>query len=353
MMLSPEAVETDERQCFLVLGMHRSGTSAFAGLISKLGINLPDTPMMPEMPSNPHGHFEPSVVVDLHEALLEKLDSGWTDPRKLDLSTDESGAIAEFESELGQFVSSVLASDRRIVLKDPRTCRLLPTWRKVLERADCKTIPLLIVRNPIGVSDSLAARNKLPPGVSVALWLRHVLDAEAGTRGLPRSFVRFESLADDWQNNIDRISDQTGTGFGSQSRPGSASSFVDRSAIHHVHEDSEIIGSSEFPDQLADLATEVISAHNLLVTDPADRSAIQSLDQATSEFDAFTASYGKMIFRFTEQIFGMESDLTEIRAESRSRANDIEHLKGTLSWRITAPLRLERKIRRALTGSAA
>lgn len=42
-------------------------------------------------------------------------------------------------------------------------------------------------------------------GYGLLLWLRHVLDAEAGSRGLTRVFARHDTLLSDWQAETDRI----------------------------------------------------------------------------------------------------------------------------------------------------
>ncbi len=45
------------KKCIVVLGMHRSGTSAMTGLLSKLGAS-PGSDLLPANPSNPKGFFE-------------------------------------------------------------------------------------------------------------------------------------------------------------------------------------------------------------------------------------------------------------------------------------------------------
>ena len=49
---------TSERSAYLVLGMHRSGTSATAQLLALAGAELPDN-VMPGDEHNAKGYFEP------------------------------------------------------------------------------------------------------------------------------------------------------------------------------------------------------------------------------------------------------------------------------------------------------
>ena len=72
-----------QRICLLVLGMHRSGTSAMTRVISLLGADLPKT-LLGEGLGNEAGHWEPAPLVTHHDWLLEQLASRWDDWRKLD-----------------------------------------------------------------------------------------------------------------------------------------------------------------------------------------------------------------------------------------------------------------------------
>lgn len=72
---------TKEKICILVLGMHRSGTSALAGLFNRLGVALPEGDLIGASKSNPSGHFEPEEVVRIHDRILSETGSGWSDPR--------------------------------------------------------------------------------------------------------------------------------------------------------------------------------------------------------------------------------------------------------------------------------
>jgi hypothetical protein len=67
-----------QRTCIVVLGMHRSGTSALTRVLSILGAALPRHVMSPG-PSNETGHWEPQKLVDFHDEVLAELDSAWHD----------------------------------------------------------------------------------------------------------------------------------------------------------------------------------------------------------------------------------------------------------------------------------
>lgn len=50
-------MNSQKPQAIIVLGMHRSGTSALAGALAKLGAGLPAR-LMSENQYNPKGYFE-------------------------------------------------------------------------------------------------------------------------------------------------------------------------------------------------------------------------------------------------------------------------------------------------------
>ena len=66
------------KKCLVVLGMHRSGTSAFAGVLELLGVNL-GSKMLETQPDNPTGFFENKYVVLATDCILETLNSSWDD----------------------------------------------------------------------------------------------------------------------------------------------------------------------------------------------------------------------------------------------------------------------------------
>ena len=115
------------RQVLLVLGMHRSGTSATAGLFARLGARMAATPM-PADRNNPHGYWESALLFRLHDHLLAEAGSAWDDWGPLDparLAAAGGGAQAALAAMFGaEYNTEELA-----VMKDPRVCRFLPLWR--------------------------------------------------------------------------------------------------------------------------------------------------------------------------------------------------------------------------------
>ena len=88
------------RSCILVLGMHRSGTSALARVISLLGAALPKN-LMPPLPNdNEVGFWEPRDLWTLHDQM-------------------PSDRIRHYKAEIGRLIADEYGGVRLIVLKEP------------------------------------------------------------------------------------------------------------------------------------------------------------------------------------------------------------------------------------------
>jgi len=187
------------QRLLLLLGMHRSGTSALAGLLQSQGFLAPrDVP--PADANNPSGYWEPQRIVACHTALMEQLHTSWDDPLLV-----EEGLMGErlpanielLEQALGQaFPHDAGQVPGVALIKDPRQCRLQLLWNALIAAHQIDAAAVLILRDPMAVVQSLRRRDQLPINRSLLLWLQHTLEAERHTRHLPRFVVTYEQLLD-------------------------------------------------------------------------------------------------------------------------------------------------------------
>jgi hypothetical protein len=189
-----------------VLGSSRSGTSALTRLLSLCGGALP-APLIGPDASNPAGLWEPRDAIDIDEEILYRRGSGWADPT---LRIHEEGAFGPEENEacitaIGAFLRK-LPTAPFVVIKEPRISVLSGVWFEAARRAGFDVATVIAVRHPQEVIESLAARDRATPELASALWLKYSLLAERQTRDLPRVFVGYANLLDDWRREIGRIS---------------------------------------------------------------------------------------------------------------------------------------------------
>jgi glycosyltransferase involved in cell wall biosynthesis len=198
------------RRAILVLGMHRSGTSALTRIIGHLGASLPLDPM-PETADNPCGYWESRSIARFNNRLLESAGTRWNDDAPLCDAWFADPARAADEAEAAALLAAAFGDATLLVFKDPRVCRLLPFWSNVLARVSIEPYALLAVRDPLEVARSLQARlgdaSFRPAAVAAVergllLWLRYVLDAEARSRGMRRSVIDYADLIADWRSAV-------------------------------------------------------------------------------------------------------------------------------------------------------
>lgn len=203
------------RQALIVLGMHRSGTSALTGALHLLGAALPSELMQPHE-DNRRGYWESRPIARFNNRLLASFGLRWdSDAPLVSEQLCNEFALKDHYQEARSLLAEEFGDSPLFVFKDPRLCRLLPFWERVLtsEGIDIKVV--LCLRDSTEVAASLASRfadPSLHPAAIRAhsranlLWLRHVLDAERSTRHLPRMVVEYPQLLSDWRIALQGIS---------------------------------------------------------------------------------------------------------------------------------------------------
>lgn len=190
------------RRAVLVLGMHRSGTSALTRVLSLHGPALP-ADLMAGRADNPRGFFESRGMVALDDAMLAALGSAWDDPRPL--PADAPARLAGFVPDCVALLRDQVPDGADFILKDPRACRLLPAWLPALAALGALPFAVIAVRNPLEVAASLAERDGMERLDALRLWLAHAVAAERDTRGIGRVVVHYDDLLRDWRGVVARV----------------------------------------------------------------------------------------------------------------------------------------------------
>ncbi len=188
----------------LILGMHRSGTSAVTGALALRGVYLGQD-LMPPGPDNPKGFWEHAGVVAIHERLLHALDRAWDDLRALPDGWLAHPACLRARDELRALLQAEFAGQALWAVKDPRLCRLLPLWLPLLDEMGIAAKAVVVARDPREVAASLQVRNQWPQALSRELWLRHVAGALLDSAALPRCVLAYPHLLGDPAGAIDGV----------------------------------------------------------------------------------------------------------------------------------------------------
>lgn len=193
------------RTGLLVLGMHRSGTSATTRWLNLLGATLPANLMEALADNNAEGFWESRDVCLLNDELLQASGSCWDDWRNLDQHPPPADALEAWRKQAYAQLREDFEQSSLFVLKDPRMCRLLPQWQPVFEQFDTDLQCVLPLRHPLEVARSLTRRDGFHRDKACLLWLRHVLDAEYHSRGLPRVWLDYADLLRDWEQALEQL----------------------------------------------------------------------------------------------------------------------------------------------------
>ncbi len=166
---------------------------------------------MPAAADNPTGYWESRPIVLFNNRLLASAGTCWNDDAALARGWFDDRARAADRAEARTLLAQEFGDAPSFVLKDPRLCRLAPFWRRVLDESAICAHALLIVRDPMAVARSLAARAHsdasrpaavVSPARALLLWFRYVLEAELHARGLARARLAFEDLLADWRGAL-------------------------------------------------------------------------------------------------------------------------------------------------------
>ena len=335
----------------LVVGMHRSGTSAVTGALGHLGLAPPVESDRWEPSEDNPDHFESRALAFHCDNLLERLGGTWDRPPDPDFEWVTDPGLEELGDPAGA-ARAAFPNAGPVVWKDPRTCLLLPYW---LAHIPKPVAAVYIWRSPMSVARSLRTRDRLQLADGVALWERYNRSGLAGLVGVDTFVTRYESIV---ENPVDRLNDLA-IWLGS----------LPQFAAHAPHWDLAAAAASISPQLLrekdADGSDLLLDEHRHLVEVlhslegphrplalPAlggespwttallgDRHqlAILSMQRDTIRETARLQEWE--IRGLNARVDALESDRDRMRADLIAMNELYERMQASTSWRVTRPLR--------------
>ena len=186
----------DVNNVFVVLGMHRSGTSALTGCLNLLGMDLGEM-IMPANPDNIHGFFENIDIYAVHERLFSELGHSWDMVGELPKGWLSSDAAHGAAIELEQILRTQFLGKRIWTIKDPRMCRLMPLWDELFRKLEINPNYILMVRDPVEVAFSLHKRDGMDFNKACLLWAVHNMEAIQSMVQGSHTIVTYDQLLSD------------------------------------------------------------------------------------------------------------------------------------------------------------
>jgi hypothetical protein len=194
-----------------VLGFGRSGTSALTRVISLCGAALP-AGLLGATSENPRGCWEPRAAIHLNETILRRHGrSAYDLTLRMEEGAFDAKENAGYVGKIKAFLTT-LPDAPLVVINEPKITTVSGIWFEGARQAGFDVAAVVAVRHPHEVIGSLekraASQNyvQASPALTSAWWLKYTLLAEKDTRGVPRVFVEYANLLEDWRREVKRIS---------------------------------------------------------------------------------------------------------------------------------------------------
>jgi hypothetical protein len=325
-----------KRTCIMVLGMHRSGTSALTRTISLLGAELPKK-LISKDNNNPTGYWEPAALNALNDRMLAEAGSRWDDWRAFDMADLAKSRAQFYRAEIASILEEEYGDARLFVLKEPRISRFAPFYAAILKSMKINVCYVLTGRNPLSVIASLGRRDGFTSGFGALLWLRHELEAERATRGKPRVFLSYEAIMQNWRSEIEKMTATLAINWlhTVDDVAVQVDAYLSREHQHHAAGDAQLLAD----ERIGDWVKDAYAAFTALRKDGQDVEALATLDRVKAEFDSVSPIFGDAIFpefearRQASTRLGQEraTEIARLAAEAQKRSSECADREAKLT----------------------
>lgn len=243
------------KRLVVVLGMHRSGTSAVMNALACMGVSLGDD-LLPAGKDNPKGFFEDKSINDLNIEMLDVIGQDWF---SLSLVTDAQVArlvAAGYLEKAADLLRAKMIGHEYFGFKDPRVSKLLKFWIKVFALLGCETRYVLCLRHPLSVANSVLKRNKTPIRKGYLLWLSYNLAITTEALSTPLVALDYDQLMESPGAQLKFLAQQLNLEIQPDLAAGFANEFLDDNLRHTTFSAADLKNDWQCPPA-------VISAYDI------------------------------------------------------------------------------------------
>jgi len=201
------------RKGFMILGMHRSGTSMLGGLLHISAGYAVGGPLIGSSFDNEMGFFERIDIVLQNDEFMHKQGVDWASnvihyDWEQALKDKESGAVKFKEGSHGlPFLND--PNNAPWMQKDPRMCITLKTWLKLMNN---EPAIVFTYRHPLEVALSINKRdNSMAVETGLRLWIVYNMRAIQNSKGLCIVRSSNDAILANPLNEVQRIIDDLTT----------------------------------------------------------------------------------------------------------------------------------------------
>jgi glycosyltransferase involved in cell wall biosynthesis len=355
----------NNKRVIIVLGMHRSGTSAITRGLQALDVNLGNN-LIPPAPGNKKGHYEDAEINKLNIELLDALKSEWHSLSPIPDAAFDQETITPIKLRALELLRYKI-SEHPFGFKDPRIARLLPFWHSVFKTLRIQPSYVICIRHPMSVAQSLKRRDGFDTQKSYFLWMQHIIPSILKTTGTYRVVVDFDILLTDPNVQLHRIAQALNLPINSESAKLKAytDEFLDIELRHAKFEFKDLRKDPEIPHDVIDAFRLMnrLARDEINIDDPAVEKKfrqisvrLKMLSQALAcwaRSDVNLAERESQIVNLRGQIVNLQGRIVNLQGQIVNFNQSIEEHEGQItslkqsmaelrkstSWRITAPVR--------------
>ena len=249
----------DANHIIVVLGMHRSGTSAITRGLLSLGVDLGNNLNPPSQEINEKGFWEDIDILQLNISILNELAHSWFSLMPIPFAGPGSQVFDKYEQQAISILKTKFQSKTLFGVKDPRFCILLSFWQPIFQSLNLRVSYIIANRNPLNIAMSLKKRDGIELGHSYYLWLRYITLCFIESTCHSKLIVDYDILLDDPQNELNRIALYLGIEF-NHKNPDIVeyiNIFLERRLCHNKYQDKDLENNLLVPK-------DILASYNLL-----------------------------------------------------------------------------------------
>jgi hypothetical protein len=279
----------------LITGTGRSGTSTMSGTFHHLGLHVPG-PYLGANESNPKGFFESKWAVAFHKDVTKAARINDFDSRPAAFDRTQQAITPELRRRLVDFLTEQARESDQVVVKDPRSVWTQALWREAATEAGLELRCISMLRHPAEVVGSRSTYYANPSDeaararyetFNVARWVNSSVISERETRGIPRAFVRYTDLLENWRPVLATLATDLGLRYDvdvTTDQPSAVDEFIDPDLRRHRVTWDEL----QVPAELRDVAQRIWDDLDVL----ADRHGVDA--DRSADLDEQGARYARI-----------------------------------------------------------
>jgi GT2 family glycosyltransferase len=250
-------MEIKNNRLIVVLGMHRSGTSAITRALQVLGVSLGDS-FLPPKGDNLKGFWEDADINALNIEMLSAIDSDWHHLTPIEPINVEALRKKGYFLRAVEMLRQKVDDSPTFAFKDPRVAKLLPFWKEVFSHCQYNVSYVIAVRHPLSVVKSLAKRNGFDAEKTYLLWLGHVITSLTDSADEERVLVDFDRLMQSPDRELTRIAKCTGLKIIPEELKNYTTEFLDKGLRNTVYELKDLLLEDTCPPIVREIYTDLL-----------------------------------------------------------------------------------------------